>query len=142
MFLHHFILFISLIRLSSPVILVAIWNVFIAYRQLYQPVLCKQMKDIAQTSCILLAQVKQSTPVDGNVSEQGSSLTLILLQKKPSVKYHHHHNRKAISFTMCYNKNDSSCCQGELCGVCFTSFYKMENSSLHLLAFRPNLYSI
>lgn len=82
-------------------------------RLLYLSLLCKQMKDIVSgQSANLLAQVKPFAPVSWKVTDWGSSLTLTLLQKKPS-PYHHHHNRKAISFTMCYNKKYSSCCQRE-----------------------------
>lgn len=81
-------------------------------------------------------------PSQRKVTEPASSLTLTMLQKKHSLKYYHHHNRKAISFTLCNNNNDSSRSQREPHSIRCTTFYKIENLSLHLLAFRPNLFSI
>lgn len=101
----------------------------------------KQTEYTARIMWTLLAQAKLFSPVKWKVPESDSSLTLTLLQKKPSLKYHHHHNCKAISCTVCHNKNYSSCCQRESHSLLCTYILQDKKSSLHLLTFRPNFDS-
>lgn len=73
----------------------------------------RERKGSALAICSLLEQVRPLTPVNWKVTVWGSSLSLTLLQKKPSLTWYYPHNRRAVSFTVCHGKSYFSLCQRE-----------------------------
>lgn len=110
-------------------------------RLLYQSVLCKQAKGIAPAICNLLAQVKPFTPVNWKVTVWGSSLILTLLQKKPSLKYYIIITGRLLVSLCATIKTIPLAARGSPI-TCCPSFYKSENSSSHLFAFRPCILNL